>query len=213
MGMGIAALPPHSGWTHLGWIFPVYKITRKESTCTNCAICDLACPMGLDIATVDSVKHIDCHLCGDCLSVCPVDDTLRINKRNMRWLPASATVVLVAIGIYLATTIELPTINMRWANEGQLNNAAVFSQSGLKSIKCYGSSRSFASKMKRLKGVLGVETYVQSHSVKVYYDSSLLKPERIQKAIFSPSRTLTKKLFGRLSSTSGRNGYGEGLGC
>jgi len=180
-------------WRLEGWIFPIAKITRRESTCTNCGVCDLACPMGLDIATVDTVKHIDCHLCGDCLPACPVDDTLQINKRNMRWLPASATVALVAIGMYLATTIELPTINLKWGNEQQLSTASVFSQSGLKSIKCYGSAMSFGSKIKRLKGVLGVEAYVQSNSVKVFYDSNTVQPKMIQKAIFSPSRTMLRK--------------------
>lgn len=52
---------------------------------------------------------------------------------------------------------------------------------------------SFASKMRRLKGVVGVETFVQSHTVKVFYDSSKLKPASIQKAIFSPSRTILRK--------------------
>ena len=180
-------------WRLEGWIFPAYKITRNDNTCTNCAICDLACPMGLDIATVDTVKHIDCHLCGDCLDVCPVEDTLQINKKNMRWMPATATVLLIAIAMFLASTIELPTINMKWGNERQLETAAVFSRSGLKSVKCYGSSMSFASKMRRLKGVLGVETFVQSHTVKVLYDSSKLKSASIQKAIFSPSRTILRK--------------------
>ncbi len=180
-------------WRLEGWIFPVSKITRNESSCTNCAICDLACPMGLDIATVDTVKHIDCHLCGDCLEVCPVEDTLQINKKNIRWMPAAATVALIAIGLFLASTIELPTINMKWGNEQQLETASVFSQSGLKSVKCYGSSMSFASKMRRLKGVVGVETFVQSHTVKVFYDSSKLKPASIQKAIFTPSRTILRR--------------------
>ena len=111
----------------------------------------------------------------------------------MRWLPASATILLIAIGMYLATTIELPTINMKWGDDQQLSTASVFSQSGLKSIKCYGSSMSFASKVQRIKCVLGVETFVQSHSVKVYYDSTKLQPEAIRKAIFTPTKTMLRK--------------------
>ena len=188
-GLGYAL----ESWRLKGWVFPAFKITRNEDTCTECADCDLACPMGLEIATVQTVQHIDCHMCGDCISACPVENTLQINKRSIPWFPAGATVLLIAIGIYLASTIELPTINMKWGNEQQLSKAAVFSHSGLKSVKCYGSSMSFASKMKRLKGVLGVETFVQSHTVKVYYDSTRLKNQDIRKAIFSPSRTVLRK--------------------
>lgn len=176
-----------------GWVFPLLKITRNEDTCTSCGDCDLACPMGIEISESMTVKHIDCHMCGDCLKACPVDNTLQINKRNLRWLPPTATVVLIAIGMYLATMIELPTINIKWGTEQQLETASVFEKSGLKSIKCYGSSMSFASKMKRLKGVLSVEAYVQTNSVKVLYDSSLVSSQDIQKAIFSPTRTMIRK--------------------
>ena len=103
-----------------GWIFPPLKITRNESTCTACVSCDLVCPMGLEISTVERVNHIDCHLCGECLHACPEKDTLQINRRERKWLPASATVTMVLIGMLLAFTVELPTINMRWGDEQQL---------------------------------------------------------------------------------------------
>ncbi len=180
-------------WRLKGWIFPAFKITRNEQKCTDCGFCDLSCPMGLDIATVKTVEHIDCHLCGECLTACPINDTLTINKRNMPWMPAAATVLLIAVGLYLATTIELPTINLRWGKENKLAKAAVFSQSGLKNVKCYGSSMSFASQMRRVKGVLGVETYVKSHTVKILYDSTMLNARMLKQKIFSPARTLLRK--------------------
>jgi len=172
------------------WLFPVFKITRNADTCTSCGLCDTACPMGLDVATVDTVEHIDCHLCGDCVAVCPVNDTLQINKRNWKWLPSVATVGLILIGLFLASDIELPTINLEWGKGTPAQNVAVYSQSGLKSVKCYGSSMSFANRMKRVRGVVGVQTYVQSHTVKVFYDSSKIHPETIRKVIFSPAKTL-----------------------
>jgi polyferredoxin len=154
------------------WLFPVFKITRNADTCTSCGLCDKACPMGLDVATVDTVEHIDCHLCGDCVAVCPVNDTLQINKRNWKWLPSVATVGLILVGLFLASDIELPTINLEWGKGTSAQNVAVYSQSGLKSVKCYGSSMSFANRMRRVRGVVGVQTYVQSHTVKVFYDST-----------------------------------------
>ncbi len=175
-----------------GWLFPVFKIQRHGPSCIDCNLCNKACPMGIDVMAVETVEHIDCHLCTDCITACPVSNTLTINKKRMTWLPAAATAALIIIGLILATTIELPTINMKWGPEQKIKTAAVFSQSGLKNIKCYGSSMSFASKMQRVKGVLGVKTYVKSHTAEVIYDPDVISPEEIKSAIFTPTKTLLK---------------------
>jgi Pyruvate/2-oxoacid:ferredoxin oxidoreductase delta subunit len=176
-----------------GWLLPPLKITRNDLNCTACKNCDLACPMGLSVSDQNSVRHIDCHLCGDCLYACPEKDVLQINRRRLNWLPAAATVGLALAGLLLATTVELPTINLRWGEADQLSKAAVFEMSGLKNIKCFGSSSSFASQMKRVPGVLGVETFVKTHGVKIFYDPERLDADRIRKAIFSPSKSLLRQ--------------------
>ncbi len=189
-------------WRMKGWGFPVFKITRETGHCTDCNFCSISCPMGIDVAHMDTVEHIDCHLCGDCLNACPINDTLKINKKDVKWLPATATVVLIGIALFLATTIELPTVNLKWEPKNKISQAAIFSQSGIKNIKCYGSSMSFANKMRGIKGVLGVETFIRSHTAKIFYDSSMIKPEQIKKAIFSPSHTLVAKIPASLDSLS-----------
>jgi polyferredoxin/copper chaperone CopZ len=178
--------------TMKGLVFPSFKITRNELTCTDCEECDLSCPMGIKVSTSLKVNHIDCHLCGDCLYSCPEKGTLQINKKEIKWMPATASVSLIALALYLATVVELPTINMKWGNDEQLSYAGIYQQSGLKNIKCFGSSSSFASKMKRVPGILGVETYVQSHTVKVYYDTTVLNDESLKKVIFTPTKTLLR---------------------
>ncbi len=185
-----------------GWLFPAFKITRNTQTCIDCNLCNNACPMGLEIMRVDKVEHIDCHLCTDCISACPVPNTLTINKKGKNWIPAVATVSLVVLGFILAGTIELPTINMKWGSEQKLEKAAVFSQSGIKNIKCFGSSKSFAAKMQRVPGVLGVETYVRSHTAKIYYDPNIISPEGIKKSIFTPVKTLFKLPPARVDSVA-----------
>ncbi len=185
-----------------GWIFPPFKITRNKITCTDCESCDLACPMGLEISNKDKVTHIDCHLCGDCLHACPESDTLQINKKEWKWLPSSVTVGLVVIALILATIVELPTINMRWGDEVQLSKAGIYTQDGLKNVKCYGSSMSFATKMKNVSGVLGVETFVKSHSVKIYYDPDELSADDLRKSIFTPTKTILKKPGAEIESIS-----------
>jgi len=184
------------------WGMPFFKITRNAGSCTSCGLCDKVCPMAIKISDKPQVDHIDCHLCGDCITRCPEKDTLQINRRNLNWLPATATVVLVAAGLIFASFTDIPTINMRWGSPQQISEAGVYRQSGLASIKCFGSSMSFANHMKELNGVLGVETFVSDHSVKVFYDKNILTEESIREAIFTPVSSVVAAPADDLSSVT-----------
>lgn len=175
--------------------FPVAKITRNESTCTNCQLCSRKCPQVIDVAKMKVVTDADCNLCGECLEVCPEKDTLQINRRSgLKWLPAIAAIVLFLMGLILSFNWELPTIDQRWGTPAELKKAAVFTQSGLTQIKCFGSSTAFANKMKEVKGVLGVATYVTTHKVKVLYDPAILSDQKIQAEIFTPQKAVVRVL-------------------
>jgi len=168
---------------------PLVRITRNETTCTNCQLCSRKCPQAIDVASMDVVKHVDCNLCGDCVSACPVKNTIQINKRkSLRWISPIATIALVVAGLILGSLWEVPTIDQKWGDETELANARIYNQSGLKNIKCYGSSSAFASQMKHVDGVLGVATYVKHHRVKILYDPKILTPEKLQQAIFTPMK-------------------------
>ncbi len=167
------------------FVFPSLRITRNDSLCTHCRICDKKCPMDLAVSTVDTVNHIDCHLCVDCVVKCPEKGALTVNKRNLTWLPAVATVILTVAAITIATYYELPTISETWGDM-KSNNVKVLRMDGLTSIKCFGSSRSFANHMKEIPGITGVETYVKHHRVVVYYDQTKINEEGVKEAIFSP---------------------------
>ncbi len=175
---------------------PAAKIMRNTETCTSCNLCSRKCHQGIDVAKLTTVKHVDCNLCGDCLLVCPVDKTLTINKQpRFNRLPVVALVALVILGITLGSVWEVPTIDLRWGTADQIENAAVFTQSGLKNVKCYGSSMAFANKMQQVEGIYGAATFVKHHKVKLYYDPDILTEEKIQEQMFKPQnkkiRTLT----------------------
>ena len=168
---------------------PFARITRNVTTCTDCQLCTKKCPQAIDVASLKTVKHVDCNLCGDCLLVCPAKNTLTINKRKeFKWLPVIMTIVLVVVGITLGNVWEIPTIDQKWAEPEEMVEAETFTQSGLKNIKCYGSSMSFASKMRRVDGVYGVATFVKHHRVKITYDPKKLTEEKIQELLFTPQK-------------------------
>jgi copper chaperone CopZ len=68
-----------------------------------------------------------------------------------------------------------------------------FTKSGLKTVKCFGSSTTFANQMKRVKGVTGVTTFIRTNTVKVMYDPALTDTVEIMRSIFSPVRIQIRK--------------------
>lgn len=167
-------------------IFPVVKVTRNADTCTSCRICDKVCPMAIKISDIPKVQHIDCHLCGDCVTSCPEPETLQFSKRKINWLPAAATVALIALGLAFASITDIPTISLKWGTSEQMSEAGIYQQSGLKNVKCFGSAMSFANHMKELPGVLGVEAFVSDYSVKIYFDPSITSEIAIKEFMFTP---------------------------
>lgn len=178
-----------------GKVFPLVKVTRNDSSCVNCKLCSKRCPQAIDVANLTVVREADCNLCGDCVSICPEENTLQFNKKKgLRYLPHIATIVLVLVGMLMGQLWHIPTINQRWVDFDAYENVKTYSRSGLSSVKCYGSCAAFANKMRKIDGVLGVSTYVDTKTAKVYYDASQISEENIDRAIFTPQKIVLRQL-------------------
>jgi polyferredoxin len=59
------------------WMSPV-KVRRDPVSCTNCGLCDKVCPSRLPVMTKLSITSPECLGCGDCVSSCPVKNTLTL---------------------------------------------------------------------------------------------------------------------------------------
>jgi len=180
--------------------FPIAKITRNVNTCTNCQICTNKCPQGIDVANMLVVRDVDCNLCSDCVVACPVENTLQINKSNkLKWLAPIATIALIVIGLYVSTFFEVPTIDQKWYSPTEMAKAKVFTRSGLKNIKCFGSSTAFANQMRKIKGVMGVATFVGSNTVNISYDPNQIDELKLEAALFVPLKTPLRPLAKNLN--------------
>jgi len=175
-------------------LFPILKITRNEDICNSCQLCNKSCPQGIKITEYKKVDHVDCNMCTECVNVCPKEGALNINKKSkIKWLPATLVVVLVIVGVYVGSTFRVATINIRWADDEAFKTAEVYKRSGIKNIKCYGSSMAFARQMREVKGTLGVETYTDNKSVKIYYNPKVITHDKITEKIFSTSKVTIEK--------------------
>lgn len=175
--------------------FPVARITRNEDTCTNCQLCTIKCPQAIDVASVKTVKHVDCNLCSECITVCPEKDTIQINRRKgLKWMPAIAIVVLFGLGLILQSFWEVPTINETWGQPAENAQLTTYSREGLKNIKCFGSSKAFESQMRKVGGVYGVATFVGSNKVEITYDPKIISETELEEHLFTPSKTVLRTL-------------------
>ena len=185
----------------------VLHIMKNDAKCTHCGICNKHCPYGIDVANSrnGAVKSVDCTLCGECTAVCPTEaihtGVCVKGGRNLGnvVLPAAIAVVLVAVGFWAGDKYELPTINVTWGLEQTMEDGTVkqlvdpsaletMEMTGLRSVKCYGSSMAFKAKLEKIRGVYGVKTFVAHHRAEITYDPSVTTPEQIQESVFTPSK-------------------------
>ncbi len=59
-------------------LFRVFSIRREASTCKMCRICDVNCPMNIDVSSKSIIRDHQCISCLECTSeaICPVDSTV-----------------------------------------------------------------------------------------------------------------------------------------
>ncbi len=167
--------------------YTLMHITRNEAACNGCKLCEKKCPYNIPIHDYTKVQHIDCTLCGQCISSCATG-ALQVNgRRSLRWVPAVLTVAFFGIALWLGNTLELPTIDEKWGEYEQVEGMQTYEMEGLQSVKCFGSSKAFAAKMQTVRGVYGVKTFVKRHAVVISYDPAQTDTLKLQEAVFTPT--------------------------
>jgi polyferredoxin len=169
-------------------VFPLLKVHRNTETCNNCGLCAKKCPYSIDVDKVETVKHVDCTLCGECVASCNQGALTFGKKKGLRWLPAILTIILLAAAFFLGKMWELPTIDVTWADQSKIEQLQKTEIEGLHSVKCYGSSMAFKAQLEKVPGVYGVATYVKKHKAIILYDPSETNPDKIKEAIYTPGK-------------------------
>ncbi len=164
------------------------SIRVDHDKCIACSLCNRACPQGIEVSSYEKVTHPDCTLCLDCVKSCKTEDSIHLYKKHLTWLPPVAIIMLIIGAMLLSKTYEFKTLSERWGNFNEVESLAKFEMTGLKTVKCFGSSKSLQNQISHKKGIVGLDTYVKSHRVTVYYDSSLLDETGVKEAIFRPSQ-------------------------
>lgn len=168
---------------------PFTKITVDHKLCTTCLKCSKKCPYGIPVHTYQKVNHPDCMLCTDCIWACDKEKAITINHNpKLSFLPAIIVVLLLAGGFWAGSKYEFKTFEIRWGEFEKLQEPGLYEQSGLKSVKCYGSSVALYRKLKDIHGIYGLDTYAGTNSVKIYYNPAEINQVEIKKVLFQPAR-------------------------
>ena len=181
-------------------------VMKDQNACNNCGLCEKKCPYHINIKDCRNGKidSVDCTLCGECTAACSTGALkVGVSKGSKggfwKFVPAVLTVILIAFGMWAGGKLELPTIDVEWGIENIAEDGTVTQLvdpstlqtvqiDGLRSVKCYGSSMSFKARLEKIAGVHGVKTFVNRHSAEILYDPAKTDPDKIQEAIYQPSK-------------------------
>ncbi len=164
---------------------PFVRVRRDAQTCIDCKLCDKVCPYDIKVSTTEVVRHIDCTMCTDCVMACPVKNCLTLRRANWKYLPAFATVALIALSLGFSSHYEIVTLSERWGETSAAPHLSRY-ETVVKSVKCFGTATSFKNKIQRHKGFYGIDAYASSHKVVLYYNPAEIDLTGIKKAIFTP---------------------------
>ena len=98
-------LCPYGGLMGLVALLSPTRIVRSADACIDCAKCAKACPAGLPVDVLASVRSAECTACLSCVAVCPaegaLDLTFGVARRRRVVTPWSlaAAVLIVFLGI------------------------------------------------------------------------------------------------------------------
>ncbi len=165
-----------------------FRIKLDKNYCTSCTICDKNCPQGIDVHKYETVDHPDCNLCMECVSSCRTDNSIKLGKFKSTYIVPIVLVVLIIMGFLFANKFELSTLSERWGGYDSLKTVSELKMENFKSVKCWGSASSLASKLKRKKGVVGIDAWASTKTIKIYYDTQVLDARDVKEAIFKSEK-------------------------
>ncbi|MGB8013939.1 MAG: 4Fe-4S binding protein [Terriglobales bacterium] len=97
-------LCPYGALLGITALFSPARIRRNPETCIDCAKCVKACPSGLPVDKLVTVKSAECTGCLECVAICPAKDTLNLSLPKIPALgsqPAKLPAWAMAAGIAL----------------------------------------------------------------------------------------------------------------
>ncbi len=94
-------LCPMGAFTAVLGLASPFKVRRDAGACTDCGLCDRACPVNLEVSAAGAVTDAECLSCGACAAACPAPGALGMGFSRKRPIPPAAAVALGAGAFFL----------------------------------------------------------------------------------------------------------------
>ena len=164
-------------------------IRRVKESCTNCGVCDRACPHSLPISTSERVTSGECTLCMECTQACSKRDvlTLRAGSRVMR--PAIIPILLagaIMVGVTAGSIIAIPSYSQEYHSGSIAEENLRTTTFEIEGVRCVDTARRAAGQLEGMPGVVRFTAYASHRRVEIVYDEDQTDIDAIRKAIEGP---------------------------
>lgn len=92
------------------------KIKRNTVSCTDCGLCNKACPALIKVEKLKTVISDECTTCLNCIDVCPVADTLQLETVGIKKKLNKKYVAIGIVSIFMLVT-GFGIITGNWQNK------------------------------------------------------------------------------------------------
>jgi polyferredoxin len=91
------------------------RIVRNADACIDCAKCAMACPAGLPVDRLQTIRSPECTACLSCVAICPVADALDLTVGvRRRRSPVTAWAIAAGVAILFCGIVAFARIGGYW---------------------------------------------------------------------------------------------------
>ena len=105
-------LCPYGAFLGLVALASPVRITRRASSCIDCAKCAKVCPSALKVDKQVQIRSAECTGCLECVAVCPAKETLVVGVLDQRSVPVWAFAAGIAVIFF--GLVEYAKITAHW---------------------------------------------------------------------------------------------------
>ena len=166
------------------------RLKRDADTCTDCGLCDRACPQSIDVSTATEVTSGECTLCFECRRICPAQGTLKpvLQQKRRALSPLAVPAILLILtlaGLAGGNFIVVPSFATDYNEEhvpGETRNVTFI----VDGVRCVDTAEIASTVFDGFDGILSFTAYGSRNEVVLEYDPEVIEVDMLKKIMEGP---------------------------